>query len=266
MYMNVYDNLNTMIDYIEDNLDKEIDYKKLAEIVGLNESILQRIFPIICNLSINEYIRKRRLTLAGKDLIQNNMKIIDVAVKYGYESPTSFSRAFSNFHGIKPGQVKDNIGNLKYYPKLHFDTPNTFDAIDYEIVEYDEMVLYGIGIKTNHECINKDAPNLFIKIANEYSNLPHPDFGMVVYQNRFSSDEYEYWVLWKEKYDFFTKKIIPKSKYLKFLINSQNAKDIQEASKYFYLHFLPTCSYQLSEEAELEYYHDGVTAFLIPIN
>ena len=80
--MDFYNNLNRMILYIENNLDEEIDYQKLSKMVGVNISTLQRLFPLISGITLTEYIRKRRLTLAGKDLAQSEMKVIDVAIKY----------------------------------------------------------------------------------------------------------------------------------------------------------------------------------------
>lgn len=264
--MNVYNNLNEMLDYIECHLTEEIDYKKLASLVGLNVYTLQRLFPLLCDISLNEYIRKRRLTLAGKDLIQDNLKVIDVAVKYGYTSASSFSRAFFAFHGIKPSRVKENVGKLKYFPKLKLEPPKMEEELVYEVVQIENLTLYGIGIKTNQEKIKRDAPKLFQDVEIKYPEIPHPDYGMVVYEDRFNSGEYEYWVLWENKYLDFDKKTVKASKYLKFRINSSDARDIQEMANNFYLKFLPTCKYSLKEEPELEYYHDGVVDFLIPIN
>jgi len=261
--MDFYNNLNKMIDYIENNLDVQIDYEHLSRLVGVNISTLQRIFPLISGISLTDYIRKRRLTLAGKDLAQGNMKIIDIAIKYGYESATTFSRAFIKFHGIKPSAVKQNVKQLKYYPKLEFKIPVIEEELQYEIVELEEFKLYGCGIKTTNKKIKKDAPALFTKVKKKY---PMPDYGMIVYQDRFNSDNYEYWVLWNKEYEDMTKINLPKSRWLKFRINSQNSHDIQEMSDRFYLKFLPTCLYSLKEMPELEYYHDNVTEFLIPIN
>ena len=104
--MNIYTSLNEIINYIEQNLENEIDYKKIAQILGTNEYTLKRIFPLLTNISISEYIRNRRLSNAGFDLYKTESKIIDIAVKYQYESATAFSRAFEKFHGIKPSMVK----------------------------------------------------------------------------------------------------------------------------------------------------------------
>lgn len=267
--MDVYKNLNEMILYIENNLKEEIDYKKLSKIVGVNEYTIGRLFPILFGVTLSEYIRKRRLTLAGRDLVQDNLKIMDVAVTYGWTNATAFSRAFYNFHGILPSDIKGNKGNsskLKYYPKLKIEIPKLDNEIAYEIIEMPELKLYGLGIKTDHNHIKKDAPRFFKEVEEKNFNLGHPDFGMVVYQNRFYSDDYEYWVLWKKKVANFQEWIIPKSKWLKFHISSDEAVDIQNMSDMFYYQFLATCNYNLREIPELEYYHDGVTEFLVPIN
>ena len=107
--MNIYNNLNDMIEFIEDNLKEDIDYKKLAKIVGVNEYTIGRLFPVLFGITLSEYIRKRKLTLAGKDLVQNNLKIMDVALTYGWGNATAFSRAFFNFHGVKPSLLKGNV-------------------------------------------------------------------------------------------------------------------------------------------------------------
>lgn len=266
MFMNIYSNLNEMIDYIEDNLKEDIDYKTLAKIVGVNEYTIGRVFPILFGVTLSEYIRKRRLTLAGKDLAQGNVKIMDVAISYGWTNATAFSRAFFSFHGIKPSELKGNASKLKFYPKLKLEIPKHDKELTYEIIEMPELKLYGLGVKTDNAHIKKDAPVFFKEMEKKYSDLKHPDYGMVVYQDRFYSDEYEYWVLWNEKINGLKEWIIPKSKWLKFHIPSEEAKDIQDMSDLFYLEFLATCNYNLREIPELEYYHDGVTEFLVPIN
>lgn len=110
-----YNLLNDMINYIEDNLTEKIDYKKLAKIVGVLEYALQRIFIFMTNISISEYIRKRRLSNAFEELKMNDIKIIDVAIKYGYESSISFSRAFKQNFGITPSECKKCKKTINYF-------------------------------------------------------------------------------------------------------------------------------------------------------
>lgn len=103
--MNIYKVLNQITLYIDDNLTEEIDYQYIAKMLGVNVFTMQRLFSIIAGIPIGEYIRKRKLSSAAYDLYQNHMLVMDVAIKYGYESATSFSRSFENFHGIKPSKI-----------------------------------------------------------------------------------------------------------------------------------------------------------------
>ncbi len=106
------------IDYIEDNLTETIDYEEVAKKCYSSSYHFQRVFSILCGFTLGEYIRNRRLTLAGRELATNNAKVIDVAMKYGYESPDSFAKAFQKFHGILPSQARNNGSNLKSFSRL----------------------------------------------------------------------------------------------------------------------------------------------------
>lgn len=88
--MNIYKNLNDITKYIENNLENEIDYKVLAKFLGVNVYTMQRLFTMLANISLSEYIRKRRLSNAGFDLASSNTKVIDLAIKYQYNNATSF--------------------------------------------------------------------------------------------------------------------------------------------------------------------------------
>lgn len=264
--MSFYANLNALMDYIDAHLDVELNYPHLARQVGLSADTLQRIFPLLAGVTLSEYQRKRRLTLAGKDLAQQSLRVIDVALKYGYESAAAFARAFEKFHGLKPSLVRSAPSHLKYYPKLVFSPPNLDTELDYEIVELDSFLLYGINIETDNAHIRIDAPQLFCDIAKAYPERPQPDYGMVSYiDGRESVWRYRYWVLWKQPYADCMVHQVPASRWLKFQIGSQNAKDIQRTSDHFFGKFLPTCCYELRPDPELEYYHDGITELLVPI-
>lgn len=104
--------------YIEDNLTETIDYEEVAKKCYSSSYHFQRVFSILCGFTLGEYIRNRRLTLAGRELATTNAKVIDVALKYGYESPDSFAKAFQKFHGILPSQARNNGSNLKSFSRL----------------------------------------------------------------------------------------------------------------------------------------------------
>lgn len=273
--MNIYHALNGIIDYIEQHLTDKISYSKLAKFLGTNEYTMQSLFTLLCNISISDYIRMRRLSEAGIDIYKFKYKVIDIAIKYQYENPSSFSRAFQKFHGVKPSQVKNHPEKLKLYAKLVFTEPTllTTEKIEYSIITQNELTLYGKYILTTHETIADDAPKFCEKMKNDYSHMYGIfDYGMTVYLNsiknvndRFSSKNYEYWVLYKNEIPEFTKITIPKSKWLKFTIPSYLSQDIHELILKFYLSFLPSCKYNIKPLPELEYYHDGVTDFLVAI-
>lgn len=264
--MNIYKVLNDITKYIDDNLEDEIDYEAFSKMMGVNSYTVQRIFSLLTNVSLAEYIRKRRLSAAGFDLYNDNVKVMDVAIKYGYDNATSFSRAFEAFHGIKPSMVS-KLSTLKEFPRIVFDENiKVTETMEYEIVNLDDLELYGVGIPTSNETISKDAPKFFEEFLNKYKSIyGDVEYGMVSYilPEREICDKY--YVLYNKKIDGFECIKIPAGKWLKFRINSREAKDIQEMSHKFYLDFLPSCKYNLRDIPELEYYHDGVTDFLVPI-
>lgn len=265
--MNIYTSLNKVITYIEENLEEEINYNKLSQLMATNEYTMKKVFQLISNISVTDYIRNRRLSNAGFDLYNGNEKVIDIAIKYQYDNPTSFSRAFEKFHGIKPRLVKANPKKLKIFPKLQFDEniPEN-ENMEYSIVELDEKFLYGKGIKTDYYTIQQDAPEFFEKMRKIYlEKYGEIDYGMVVYEDRIDSNNYEYWIAYSKEIEELKKIVIPKSKWLKFVINNQEAKDIQKVSRDFYEKFLPSSKFNLRPLPELEYYHDDITEFLIAI-
>ena len=110
--------LQRAIDYVEDHLAEPLDYAEIARQAYSSSFHFQRIFSILCGYTLGEYIRSRRLTLAGNDLLRTDSKVIDVALKYGYDSPESFSRAFARFHGVLPSRVKSGTIPLKSFSRL----------------------------------------------------------------------------------------------------------------------------------------------------
>lgn len=122
--MNTFKRMNEVIDYIEANMVGEVDYKKAAQIVACPINQFQRFFVYITNITLSEYMRRRRLTLSAFELQEKKDKVIDIALKYGYDSHSSFSRAFREFHGITPSQAIDKGAVFNIFPKLSFQVPD----------------------------------------------------------------------------------------------------------------------------------------------
>lgn len=263
--MNIYKSLNEITLYIDNNLENEIDFNVLSKMLGVNTYTMQRLFTMLAGISLSEYIRKRRLSSASFDLYSSDEKIMDLAIKYGYDNATSFSRAFERFHGIKPSMVNKET-KLKNFPRIVFNEEvDMVEELDYEIIDLDELNLYGVSIESNNSTIGNIAP-IFFKETEEkyYDELGLIKYGMITYDMEREECNH-YYCLYDEEYKDFEHIVLPKSKWLKFKVNSQNPKDIQDISHRFYKEFLPSCKYNLREVGELEYYHDDITDFLIAI-
>lgn len=136
--------LQRAIDYIEANLTGEMDYETIAAESFSSSYHFQRVFSILCGYTLGEYIRNRRLSLAGADLAMGGEKVIDVALRYGYDSPDSFTRAFQRFHGITPSQARAGGAVLRSFSRLSFQFSLKGGMImNYRIEEKPEIILTG---------------------------------------------------------------------------------------------------------------------------
>lgn len=128
--------LQRSIDYMEEHLTEPTDYSKIAGQMYVSEFYFIRIFTMICGLSPGEYIRKRRLSLAGSELVSTDIRVIDVALKYGYDTPEGFTRAFTRFHGVTPNAVrKNNLPVTSFSPLRISISVKGGKSMDYRIVE-----------------------------------------------------------------------------------------------------------------------------------
>nr|WP_027409058.1 AraC family transcriptional regulator [Anoxybacillus tepidamans] len=143
--MNVLKNLNEAINYIEENLANDIDFKTVAKLACCSEYYFKRMFSFLAGITVTEYIRRRRLTLAAFELQNPSVKVIDIAVKYGYNSADSFARAFQNLHGITPSEAKMNGRLLKAYPRMSFQLSiKGGNEMNYRIEEKEAFCIVGI--------------------------------------------------------------------------------------------------------------------------
>lgn len=132
------------IDYVEEHITEELDYEKIARESFSSSFHFQRVFSILCGYTLGEYIRNRRLTLAGVALAAGSKRVIDVALRYGYDSPDSFAKAFQKFHGITPSQARSKGANLKSFSRLSFRiTLEGGTTMNYRIEKREAMVLTG---------------------------------------------------------------------------------------------------------------------------
>ncbi len=127
--------IQNAVNYIEEHLTDELVFDEIARHAACSEFYFQRIFGILCGMPLGEYIRNRRLTLAGSELSATDARILDVALKYGYDSPESFTRAFVRFHGITPSEAKKDGKRLKSLSRVSVQIILKGGSImDYKIV------------------------------------------------------------------------------------------------------------------------------------
>lgn len=145
------DRLNETINEIERNLTAEVDYTRLAQIACCSSYHYQRMFAYMAGVSLSEYIRRRRMSLAAVD-IQAGEKVLDVALKYGYASPTAFNRAFQGVHGIAPSAVKGNAVSLKSFTPIRFKlTIKGAEEMQFKIEKKEAFRVVGISIPLEKE-------------------------------------------------------------------------------------------------------------------
>lgn len=139
--------LSNAIAYMEENLDKEISYDKAAEIACCSTYYFQRMFSYVAGIPLSDYIRKRKMTQAAFELQRTNRKVLDIALKYGYTSPTSFNRAFQSVHGIPPTAARNEGCVLNAYPAVSFSVTVTGETpMTYRIEQKGSMRIAGIRI------------------------------------------------------------------------------------------------------------------------
>lgn len=161
--MNLLEKMNGALNYIEDNLTGDIDFKEVAKQAFCSEYHFKRMFSFLAGVTLSEYIRRRRLTLAAFELNNSELRIIDVAIKYGYNSPDSFSRAFRSLHGAAPTEARSNGQLLKSYPRVTFQLSiKGGNEMNYRIEEKEAFRI--IGIK-------KRVPIIFHGVNTEIASM-----------------------------------------------------------------------------------------------
>lgn len=159
--------LNEAMGYIEEHLADEIDMDKLGKIACCSSYHFQRMFTYMAGVPLSEYIRRRKMSLAAVDLQGKDRKIIDVAAKYGYSSPTAFNRAFQSVHGIAPSAVKNEGVSVKSFPPIQFKiTVKGVEEMNYRIETKDVFRITGVSVP-----LNKDIEKNFAVIPSKWQEI-----------------------------------------------------------------------------------------------
>lgn len=156
------DAISEAVGYIEENITEELPIDKIAMHVNISPFYFQKGFSLLCGFTVSEYIRKRRLTLAGTDIACTNQRVLDVALKYGYDSADSFTKAFTRFHGETPYNVRKNAAVLKSFAplKIKFSLEGGY-LMEYKVVQKDSFTVIGSQKTFSYETGKIECPKFW---------------------------------------------------------------------------------------------------------
>ena len=166
--------MNLAIDYIEENLNGQIAIDDIAKKACCSKFHFHRVFFSYFNVTVSDYIRKRKFTLAAVDIASSEVKIVDIALKYGYDSPNAFTRAFRNIHGKNPSEVRSSKVKIATYSRVSFPLEERgIEKMDYKIVERPSFDLVGKSKRFNFDEFIKEGPKFWKEYvgSDEYKKL-----------------------------------------------------------------------------------------------
>ncbi|WP_265458457.1 AraC family transcriptional regulator [Enterococcus sp. HY326] len=258
--------LNLSLAYLEENLTETVSIDEAAKIARCSTYHYQRMFSYMADVSLGEYLRRRKMSLAGVDL-QHGAKVIDVALKYGYDSPTAFNRAFKSIHGITPQAAKQNGAVLVSYPQLNFAIQiRGVEKMEYQIIEKSSFTVTGPSLTLDKDM--EKSQRLIPEFWNETSQAGaleklFPLMGQdvpgvlgVSYMTEMNAEKWEYviGVATDQKVADFKSFEIPAATWAVFSGTGTMPTSIQELQKRIYTEWLPTSGYEYANLPDIEVY------------
>lgn len=277
--MDWIERLNHAIMYIEQHLMEDLDYEVIADISGCPFYYFQKVFLYMANVTVHEYIRCRRLSLAAVELQKNNEKVIDVSSKFGYESPTAFNRAFKKFHGTAPSSLKKKNTSFKAYPPIRFAVSiQGGQALNFRIAEKEAFRILGITCPLDRNLENnfKTIPNVWdqaladgtlSKLNAMMNGEPRGLLGVSVHH----TDDWKYFIAVssdKESGSFESCEI-PSCTWAVFEGTGTNIS-LQNLERRVITEWLPTSGYEYADIPDIEVYikadpQDAVYEYWLPV-
>ncbi len=244
------------IDFMERNLTEELDIEEIAGKAALSPFYYQRIFGALCGMTVGEYIRARRMTLAAQELARADVKVIDIAVKYGYDSPDSFAKAFQRFHGVTPSQAREPGAPLRSFAPLHIKiTLEGGSMLDYRIAEKAPFTIVGVKRPFNSDNSYQEIPKFWDEWLAQGDKRPiMGTFGVCLDMR---AKDFDYWIAdlyfpWEDVPEGCETRVIPGSCWAQFPCTM---KTLQDTNTKIWSEWLPTLQgYSLAGEYSIEVY------------
>lgn len=255
--------MNAAVNYLEEHILEEPDLDKLGKLAGCSSHHFQRIFTYIGGVTLKEYL-KRRMSLAAVDLKDEKNKVIDIALKYGYDSPTAFNRAFQSVHRISPTQARETSVQLKAFPPIVFQmTVRGTQEMNYRIERKDSIRILGrkIALSPSLEENFKITPTFWQEcavdgtIARLAEMMDTDPYGMMGVSTCNEQDKWEYYIAaaTTKQNNAFEEFIIPPATWAVFYQEGPIIK-IQELEARIVTEWLPTSGYEYANAPEIELY------------
>ena len=255
---------NNVINYIEENITQQIDYGEIAKIACCSSYHFQRMFTYMAGIPLSEYIRKRKMSLAAVDLQSGNEKVIDIAGKYGYNSPTAFNRAFQSIHRISPSAVKSGNVYVKSFPPLSFKiVVKGVEELNYRIEAKEAFRIIGVSaplskeLEENFFVIPQMWQNCVIngtieKLSKMISTSPTGLLGISVCND---TEQWKYFiaVATAQLCPEFEEYTVPATTWAIFPGTGTN-QSVQELERRIFTEWLPTSGYEYGNAPDIEVY------------
>lgn len=254
--------ISDAVDYIEQNLDEDLSAEQIAKITGISMFYFQKGFAMLCGYTVGDYVRQRRLAQAASELVSSNEKVIDIAMRYGYDSPDSFTKAFTRFHGSTPTAVRRSGATIKQFAplKITFQLKGGI-TMEYKIVDKEAFKVIGRARKFSTETSHAEIPKFWDEhFAKGGGAVVRGEFGICLAKSETSS-MFDYLIADKytggEVPDDFTVQEIPAGTWAIFPCRGKMPETIQDATNKIFSEWLPNCrDYELGVGCTIEMYSD----------
>lgn len=255
--------ISRAIEYIEEHITEELTAEAISAQVHISPFYFQKGFSLLCGFSMKEYIRNRRLALAGNELASGETKVIDVALKYGYDSPDSFTKAFTRFHGVTPSMVLKNSTMLKSFAplKIKISLEGGY-FMDYRIVKKESFTVLGVSKRFSYENAKTEVPGFWGEhYAAGNGKYVCGMFGINI-DEKMGGEDFEYLIadVYNPALDIpegFVTKVIPAFTWAVFPCRGAMPDALQDVNKKIFTEWLPALKeYEFAAGYCIEMYDD----------
>ena len=255
--------ISKAVAYIETHITEDITVEDIAREIYLSPFYFQKGFSLLCGFTISEYIRNRRLSLAGNELATSEQKVIDIALKYGYDSPDSFTKAFTRFHGVTPSMVQKNEQLLKSFAPLKIKISMEGGYImDYKIVKKEEFTVVGMSKDFGYENAKEEIPQFWQQFYAEGNGKYVCGMFGINIDEKMGRDTFEYLIadMYNPVMDVpegFVTKTIPAFTWAVFPCKGAMPEALQDVNKRIFAEWLPALKdYEFAAGYCVEMYED----------